>query len=606
MIRLAGFISDLPSEQASARLAAMLECMLHERFYTYRVHAIPELGCYLGLVTAGEPTKNGQFVVDSMHGRVVAFAGEHFGTDPAETAVDVLARYDREGERCLLDLNGWFAGAVVDVRAKTVVLFNDRFGLHRLYYGTTPTSFSFASEAKSILATQPEACRLDPTALGQFLSTGCVMDDLTLFRDVCVVPAGSAWTIDKGRNIRKTRYFTPEHLESLSRLSEDEFSDRLRAMFTRVIPRYFRDPEQTAVSLTGGLDTRALMAFGDHAHGRHAYTYGGIYRDCFDVRVARKVARACGYQHQVLPLSAEFLTGFPDLAAKTVWTTDGTSDINGTHEIYLSRLARQIAPVRLTGNYGSEVLRSQSTFKPLGLLPEIFDNEFLPFIQAGEQALQDKRGGDLVSWALFKEIPWSLYGRLAAAQSQLTVRAPFTDNELVPLAYQGPRDRPTQTRLWLRAIATHSRSLSSIPTDMGVSPLGHRLRTFPDRMLKYALFKAEWYYEGGAPHWFAAIDRGLSPRGPLPPFVGLHKIENYRRWLRDELFDWVRSTLCDSNSTRACFDRRAVARLVDAHGAGKGNYLPELNKLLTVELIHRLFVDRRVPNASIQMELARR
>ena len=75
MRRIAGFVSDLPPEHAKAQLSSMLQCMLHERFYTYRVHAVPELGCYLGLVSTGEPSSDDPFVIDHAQGKVIVFAG---------------------------------------------------------------------------------------------------------------------------------------------------------------------------------------------------------------------------------------------------------------------------------------------------------------------------------------------------------------------------------------------------------------------------------------------------------------------------------------------------------------------------------------------------
>src|SRR5688572_9873738 len=63
--------------------------------------------------------------------------------------------YEEEGPRIFAKLNGWYSGVVVDVRADTVTLFNDRFGLNRLYYHESENGFYFASEAKSILTVLP-------------------------------------------------------------------------------------------------------------------------------------------------------------------------------------------------------------------------------------------------------------------------------------------------------------------------------------------------------------------------------------------------------------------------------------------------------------------
>ena len=87
------------------------------------------------------------------------------------------------------------------------------------------------------------------------------------------------------------------------------------------------------------------------------YTFGGMYRDSADVKIGRSLAQACGQSFKVLPLTPDFFAQFPDLAAEAVRRTDGAMDVTGAAGLYLNRLARDIAPVRMTGNYGGEVLR---------------------------------------------------------------------------------------------------------------------------------------------------------------------------------------------------------------------------------------------------------
>src|SRR6185503_10455385 len=101
-----------------------------------------------------------------------------------------------------------------------------------------------------------------------------------------------------------------------------------------------------------------------------------IYRDCMDVKVARQVARICGQSHQVIPVDRRFLAEFPKLAEQTIHLTDGTMDVSGSPDLFANRLAREIAPVRLTGNYGGEVLRSLVAFKPMPVAASVFEPGF--------------------------------------------------------------------------------------------------------------------------------------------------------------------------------------------------------------------------------------
>jgi asparagine synthase (glutamine-hydrolysing) len=593
MCRIAGIITSRPPEAAKELLASMLGSMVYERFDSYGSYCIPELGCYLGWVADGSENAGLNPAVNRGGDLIVVFAGEDFAGSSQKTspAKSLLAAWETEGERSLRDLNGWFAGVVVDIRKREVILFNDRFGLHRIHYTQTDDALTFASEAKALLTVQPRTRNLNPKALGEFVVFGSVQNDRTLFQDVNVVPGGSVWTISAPAEIRKARYFTPAEWESQSVLSDEEFYESLKATMSTAVRRHFGDGSDIAVSLTGGVDTRVIMAFAEHAAEKRAsYTFGGMYRDCYDVQIAGQVARACGYEHQVLRLGPEFLRNFSDYAEKTVWLTDGTLDLGATHEVYLNGLARKIARVRITGNYGSEVLRGASTFKLSGLSTNLFNPDFLPYIQDATRSFEQLKYGNQVSVAAFRQIPWHLYGRLNAAQSQLTVRSPYTDNDLVALAYRARPSARQSASLWNRLILEQHRSLASIPTDRGYVGTRSSLSTLPYRFYNYLLFKAEWYHEAGMPHRLARMERHLPAALRPLPFVGTHKIEQYRMWFREGLFEPLRSILGSKSTETPYVNVRRLQDMLTAHREGRANFVTDIQRLASIALIQKLFV----------------
>jgi len=68
-------------------------------------------------------------------------------------------------------------------------LFNDRYGLHRLYYHEAKEAFYFAAEAKAILAVRPELRSPDWQGLGEFVACGCVLEDRRSLRTFMYCPA---------------------------------------------------------------------------------------------------------------------------------------------------------------------------------------------------------------------------------------------------------------------------------------------------------------------------------------------------------------------------------------------------------------------------------
>jgi len=63
-------------------------------------------------------------------------------------------------------------------------------------------------------------------------------------------------------------------------------------------------------------------------------------------------------------------------------------------------------------------------------------------------------------------------------------------------------------------------------------------------------------------------------------------------WYRDALADYVQQMLLDSRTlSRPYIERANVESMVHGHLKGDRNYTTAIHKLLTLELVHRLFFD---------------
>jgi asparagine synthase (glutamine-hydrolysing) len=297
--------------------------------------------------------------------------------------------------------------------------------------------------------------------------------------------------------------------------------------------------------------------------------------------------------HSVVRLDSKFFSSFQDVAERSIYITDGALDVCGSHELYLNRLARQIAPIRMTGNYGSEVLRNASTFKTGTICEELFHPEFSRYVSEARRTFSEVSGGNRLTVTAFKEVPWSLYGSLAAAQSQLTVRTPYMDNDLVGLSYQAPTDTSVCKYLFIRLITGFDKDAMRIRTDRGIGGGSNVVLSKLIQMLFAMWFKMEWYYNDGMPHWLSTLDAMLSSIHPERLILGHHKYLHYRLWFRGELSNYVREILLDRRSeNRPYINKKFVRYMVESHIRGDRNYTNEINKALTAELLHRVLVDK--------------
>jgi asparagine synthase (glutamine-hydrolysing) len=444
----------------------------------------------------------------------------------------------------------------------------------------------FSSEAKALLRAIPQLRSLDAVGVRQLLTFGGTQGPQTLFKGVTILPAATMWTLDR-RGDRKSRYFQPTEWESQSPLNAKAFTTSLSDAFSKVMPRYAANGERVGISLTGGLDTRMIMAGLPALVDRPVcYTFAGSDDKTRDERIARRVSATLGFDHHTIRLDQDFLRAFPQLFERNVYITDACSGATGTHELFLNRQARRFAPIRLTGNFGSEILRSASTFKPLNLGSQLLRRDF---IASTASSVSDVRVHP-VTFAAFQEIPWNLIPNVAAGRSQITFRSPFLDNDIVALAYRAPQASRQSADPSLAFIRRSHRDLSRIPTDRGLIADDWRLARAVRRAFAELTFKLDYVDKEGLPESLSAfqpIVSGLSRAGLL----GRHKYLSYRRWFQKELAGYVRDVLTDPRTARSPYWNAGFLKsMADEHIRGQRNWVREINAVLTIEATERLLL----------------
>lgn len=583
---IAGIVARArPAQECEGMLARMVEAMRHETFYESGRFSVPEIGVYVGWTAHPSSFAARQARAFHDRGLVGVFAGECFGV---EVESELARAYDERGVDVIRNLNGVFSGLVVDRKRRSAQLFNDRYGLERVYFHHTNEALYFASEAKALLAILPELRSLNERGLAELMAFGCTRDDQTLFQGVELLAAGSIWAISPG-GTDKARYFTPSQWESVPELTPEAFDEEFVATFARVLPRYVENGTGLGVSLTAGLDTRMIVAsLRGLADKPVAYTFSGRTERTLDERIAAAVAGTLGMEHQVLRIGSDFISDYGQQVDRTVYVTDGCFGATGAHEIYLNAKARVLAPIRLTGNYGSEVLRGMSTLKPLGLSPDLFDRDFASLVSAAQQT--QMLPSHPVTFAAFHEVPSGLFGSFSAGRSQLTLRTPYLDNDLVALAYRASASSRQSRASVFKVIESGDPRLATIATDRGVTNRRRSLAYAVRRAWAEATFKLDCMYVDGPPKRLAAFDpivRAVSKIGAR----GLHKYLPYRHWFSNELRPYVTRVLTDPGTLRLPYwNIERVGAMVDAHASGRYNYVREINAVLTIESLHRQFI----------------
>jgi len=104
--------------------------------------------------------------------------------------------------------------------------------------------------------------------------------------------------------------------------------------------------------------------------------------------------------------------------------------------------------------------------------------------------------------------------------------------------------------------------------------------------------RAEYAYDSEMPQWLAVADHSLERLRLERLFLGRHKPAHFRTWYRDVLSGYLREVLLDRRTlTRPYLNKIAVETVVQSHVNGTRNHTRDIHKLLTLELMQRLFFD---------------
>lgn len=247
------------------------------------------------------------------------------------------------------NLDGAFAVAVLDRPASRLTLATDFIGSYPLYWQSTGDEMVFSSSLSALLVASGTAHSLDLRAVADYLTIGFVLGDKTLAKDVHLLGPGRSLSFDWGAGTtRITTYRHPAELFEKHDQTASAYEDALQEAFAKSIGRCLAGDHAFGISLSGGLDSRAILG-AIHASGRGgdlaSYTLG--VRGCADQVIGERLAQLAGTKHRFFELDEGYLKDFLQNLDVMVALTDGH---------YLSHGLTEMLAVAFVGKTGSSVL----------------------------------------------------------------------------------------------------------------------------------------------------------------------------------------------------------------------------------------------------------
>jgi asparagine synthase (glutamine-hydrolysing) len=274
----------------------------------------------------------------------------------------ILAAYAAWGRDCVQQFDGMFSFALWDEEKGALFAARDRFGEKPFFYHYEGEQFLFASEIKAlcVMGVHKEVNR---AMLYNFLTIGYTTNPFnpseTFYEGISKLPAASYLVYTPSSGDLIIEKYWQVYTEVNKRISEQEAIERFSQLLTTSVARRLRSDVPIGTSLSGGLDSSAIVAFCDKA-GAQQYThkcftasFPGFQRD--ELPYAAAVAKEYRLEHHVVEIGAEEIAALVEQVMAHQEEPFSSASPLAQYKVY-EEAKRQGVTVLLDGQGADEIL----------------------------------------------------------------------------------------------------------------------------------------------------------------------------------------------------------------------------------------------------------
>jgi asparagine synthase (glutamine-hydrolysing) len=434
MSSLFGWLPRRPDERAIVIVETMRDALVRGGHAT--AGAWPISGGAIGALDLVPPAP----AVTSSDGRYEMWAvGEVFSPaatslQGAEVRAGLLDTLLREGVDALARVNGEFQLALWDRLECSLLVAGDRFGCLPLYWVNTPEGFAFAGSVGALLRVPGVSADPDEQAIREAVTFGGFrLGGRTNVRSISMLGGARAlsWC---GGIVAERRYWSWPSAPPTATRRLDDLVDEAHALWQAAIRRRLNGATRPGNTLSGGLDSRAVMAEAT-AQGVswRALTYG--LPRCDDVRLARRAAVHAGAAWQFAPL---YDAGWLERRTRFIPETDGLVQLADLLHFETFDTQTSMMDVHVCGYIGDAVCGNTyaDVVDPMSLLHRL-PYSGIPLAWTLDKALSWANEAlaavapGAPRFAVFEhKLPQAIHRIFQAAQRRIRVRRPFLDLDL--------------------------------------------------------------------------------------------------------------------------------------------------------------------------------
>ncbi len=218
----------------------------------------------------------------------------------------IVAAFDAFGKNCLQRFDGAFAFAIWDETEQELFAARDRFGEKPFFFFYDRSQLAFASEMKALWNMGIEK-EVNKALLYNFLSIDYTGNPAnpgeTFFENIQKLPAAGFLSYSLLKQELTIEKYWQVYPEVNARISEAAAIEQFKELLTQSIHKRLRSDVPIGTSLSGGLDSSAVVAFCDkqtstsYSHKCFTASFPGFEKD--ELVYAQRVAKQFGLDHHV-------------------------------------------------------------------------------------------------------------------------------------------------------------------------------------------------------------------------------------------------------------------------------------------------------------------
>ena len=281
---------------------------------------------------------------------------------------EVIAHlYEEQGPDFVRELNGMFAIALWDERAKRLVLARDRAGEKPLYYWRGDRTLVFGSEIKALFEYPGLSREIDSEALAQYFFYGYFPAPRSVYAGIKKLPAAHFMVVERGEIRIESYWRLQDHLRPPGRArvsprEEAGLVEELRGRLREAAISRLVSDVPLGVFLSGGVDSSTLVATMSELTPGNVNTFSVAFpqKSFNEEPYANLVARHFRTRHHVLTADDPTLREALDILAGHLDEPVADPAIIPTY--LLSRFARTEIKVALSGEGSDELFGGYPTY----------------------------------------------------------------------------------------------------------------------------------------------------------------------------------------------------------------------------------------------------